>query len=91
MKKHKGVEDWRTAFSEEGKFAMYLSDFLHHADGAKDKRLFRFANELECNVPAPRITVSKIYFTSTPEVFSINDDFSVCQAWNASVRSVLWS
>ncbi len=56
MREEKGVEDWREAFQTD-KFAIYLSDFLHHKTGAKDKRFFRFAEELKCNEPAPRITV----------------------------------
>ena len=35
----------------------YLSDFLHHEDGAQSKKDFKFAGdaEVECDEPAPEI------------------------------------
>jgi hypothetical protein len=59
MKTEKGVTDWRKAV-EEGMLAMYLSDFLHHKDGAQNKKNFKFDGELICNEPAPKINSAKL-------------------------------
>ena len=38
----------------------YLSDFLHHEDGAQSKKDFKFEGDedVECDEPAPEIKVS---------------------------------
>ena len=59
MHKHSGVDDWRNAF-KDGAIRGYLSDYLHHEDGARNKGRFTFDGELRCNEPAPPIKVSAV-------------------------------
>ena len=59
MANHKAVKDWRNALAE-GKFSLYLSDFLHHEDGSSYKSSFRFSGDLKCNSNAPPITSTKL-------------------------------
>ena len=56
---YKSISNWRDTFSG-GHFPMYLSDFLHHKDGAIYKNYFRFSGELACNMQAPPITAVKL-------------------------------
>ena len=41
-------------------FRRYLSDFLHHEDGAQSKKDFKFDGDedVECDEPAPEIKVN---------------------------------
>jgi hypothetical protein len=55
----RGVDDWRTLFRSHS-FSIYLSDYLHHKDGAQNKHNFKFETDLLCNEPAPRITAMKL-------------------------------
>ena len=41
LKKRKGVSDWRDSIRDDT-FRQYLSDFLHHEDGAQSKKDFKF-------------------------------------------------
>ena len=52
----KGTSDWRRALSN-GSIAQFLSDFLFHPDGGKNKDRFMFETELVCGEPASKIKV----------------------------------
>ena len=59
-----GVEDWRGAV-RDGSIRVYLSDFLHHADGATQMENFKFDGDLSCGEPAPFIKATQklsLYF-----------------------------
>ena len=56
---HKAVKDWRQVLAL-GHLPMYLSDFLHHEDGAIYKNSFKFSGDLRCNMDAPPITAAKL-------------------------------
>lgn len=58
LKERKGVSDWKDSM-RDGTFRRYLSDFLHHEDGAQSKKDFKFEGdeEVECDEPAPQIRV----------------------------------
>ena len=56
---HKLIKDWRKAITK-GHFPIYLSDFLHHEDGAIYKNHFRFSGNLTCNLEAPPIVSNKL-------------------------------
>jgi len=56
---HKDIKDWREVF-DNGRFPMYLSDFLHHEDGSIYTHNFRFSGNLTCNMDAPPIAAAKL-------------------------------
>merc|ERR1719244_446664 len=47
------------SFANEQDFPKIMSDFLYSSHGAKYKSSFKFADDLECNQPAPKILASK--------------------------------
>ena len=59
MENQKDIADWRTAFTSD-QFPTYLSDFLHHKDGAGYKKHFRFTDDLSCGAGAPNISALKL-------------------------------
>ena len=59
LEKHMDIRNWREAF-DIGLFPSYLSDFLHHKDGASYNKNFRFNEGLKCNSGAPSISAMKL-------------------------------
>ena len=57
--KQKGIEDWKKVI-RDGSFPLYLSDFLHNAEGSIYKNNFRFVDEVVCNMEAPPISSAKL-------------------------------
>ena len=55
-KKEKNFANWKD-FANEEDFNKLLSDFLFSSEGASYKNNFKFAEELICGKPAPRILV----------------------------------
>ncbi len=56
VKEQYDLSDWREAF-ENDSMQIYMSDFLFHNDGAESQPYFKFDGQLNCNEPAPNITV----------------------------------
>ena len=59
LENHKAIANWRETFTA-GLFQTYLSDFLHHKDGAGYNKNFRFADDLNCGSEAPTIRAMKL-------------------------------